>query len=359
MGLSNGEGRLRGVLLGAGSIAPHHMLAWDAIDDVEIVAIADPVRSRALALADRHGISADHVYPDHVTALAAEHIDFVDIATVPALHRELVMYAADRGLSILCQKPFVDSLADARFLADYCADKGVRCVVNENWRWRPWYRRIKSLLDEGAVGMPHYAAVTCHRDLVLPNADGTHPDLLVRQPYTRDMPRLILLEWGIHLIDVMRYLFGPITSVDAGLRRVSPFVRGEDVARVQFRFNSGLEALLDISWASRTRPERRLVRGNVEPMVIEGDAGTLELDPMTDDSLFVTTVAGTRREAARGAMTPTEAYQVSYENCQRNFVRSLLAGGPTENEAADNAETLAATFAAYESAETGKPVNLS
>jgi predicted dehydrogenase len=356
VGLSDAP--LRGVLLGAGSIAPHHMIAWDAIDDAQIVAIADPVHERALALAAQHGISPEHVYPDHVTALASEQLDFVDIATGPALHREQVVYAADRGLAVLCQKPFVERIEDAHYLVDYCTDKGVRCVVNENWRWRPWYRRVKQLLDDGAIGTARYAAVTCHRDLVLPKADGGDPDLLVRQPYTREMPRLLLLEWGIHLIDVLRYLFGPIRSVEAAVRSVSPLVRGEDIARVQFGFHSGVEAMLDISWASRTRPERRLVRGNVEPMIIEGDHGTIELDPMTDDSLYLTSAAETVTEAARAGCSPADAYQQSFANCQANFVRSLRSGGPTENEAADNAETLAATFAAYDSAERGERILL-
>jgi D-apiose dehydrogenase len=351
-------GPLRAAVIGAGSIATHHIVAWREIPDVEIVAVADIDHAKAREFASRHGIDPAHAYGDAATVIDAEELDFVDIASAPDAHAGQVELAARHGLHVLCQKPFVGSMDEARRLIDLCAAQGVRCVVNENWRWRPWYRRIKALIDAGTIGDVRYAAFTCHRDLVLPRPDGELPDLLRRQPYTADMERLLLFEWGIHLLDVMRFLVGPITTVEAAMDRVSPLVRGEDKAVINLGFGSGAVGLVDISWGSRIRDDRRLIRGNVEPFVVEGDRGTIELDPHVGDILYVTTEVGTRTEEARGGLSHADAYQDSFTACQRHFVDSLRGGGPAENDADDNLNALAATFASYESARSGGRVTL-
>jgi predicted dehydrogenase len=345
-------------MFGAGSIAPHHAAAWNRIDEVEIVAVVDRDTARSQALIDDFEFTNARAFGSIDEAVSAVQPSFVDIATPPDLHVEHVTAVAAHGIDILCQKPFTPTLAQARQLVALCEGAGVRCVVNENWRWRSWYREIGRLVSEGVIGRPRYASFTCHRDLVLPTADGALPALLERQPYTRTMEQLIVLEWGIHLIDVLRFVFGPINSVSATIDSVSPLVVGEDRALVNLGFEAGVTGLIDISWSSRIRDERRMIRGNVEPMVIEGEEGTIELDPFTGDQLMVTTGSGTKSYAARGDRTPAEAYQQSFDACQRHFVEQLLSGSLAENEASDNLKTLEVALAVYESAGTGERILL-
>ncbi|TDE01149.1 Gfo/Idh/MocA family protein [Jiangella asiatica] len=351
---------LRGIMFGAGSIAPHQALAWRAVDEVRIVGVVDREPDRAQRLIDEIGLTGAVASASLDDALAAvgDCADFVDVATPPELHVEHVAAVARRGLHVLCQKPFTPTVAEARQVIHICEEAGVRCVVNENWRWRDWYQEAARILAEGVVGSPRFASFTCHRDLVLPSPDGGLPSLLVRQPYTRTMERLIVFEWGIHLIDVLRMLLGPVRSVYAVVDRTSPLVVGEDRAVIQLEHVSGARSLVDISWGSVTRTDRRLIRGNVEPFVLEGDAGTLELDPFAGDQLSVTTASGTSVADARRGLPPAEAYQRSFESCQRHFAQSLLAGVPAVNEAADNLQPLAAALAVYESAAVGRPVAL-
>ncbi len=349
---------LRGAMLGTGSIAIYHMRAWQAIPDVQIVALANRTRSRAEALGRQFGIDDAHIYADYRELLDREAVDFVDIATAPHIHREQVLAAADHGVHVLCQKPFATSIEEAWEMIQACEHAGVRCVVNENWRWRRWYRELKRMLDRGTIGRPRYARFWFHGDGVLPQPDGSPPTLLTRQPYTAQMPRLILYEWGIHLIDVMRFLFGPIERVYARMSRVSPLVQGEDLAIVMLEFRSGVTGLIDISWGTYIEPEKRLTRGNLDPFVVEGDAGTIELDPYAGDIIRLITAEGCQERPAHPGMTPAEAYQESYVNTQSHFVHCLRTGEPAENEARDNLETFAATMAAYAAAETGHPVSV-
>lgn len=349
---------LRGLMWGAGSIAPHHALAWRAIDEVQIVGVVARRPDRGRALIEQTGLKGAGVWSDLDEALAAVKVDFVDILTPPDVHFEQVSEAASKGLDVYCQKPFTPTLAQARELIEVCDSAGVRCVVNDNWRWRDWYRQVKSIVDNGTLGTPRFASFTCHRNLVLPKHDGTLPDLLTRQPTTGRMEHLIVFEWGIHLIDVLRMVLGPIRHVWASLDTTSPLIAGEDRAVIHMEHTSGARSLVDISWGTVIREDRRMIRGNVDPLVVEGELGTLELDPFSGDRMLVTTAEGTTVSEAHAGLTPAEAYQRSYESCQRHFAESLLAGTVAENEASDNIGTLAAALAAYESAKTGQRVTL-
>ena len=92
-------------------------------------------------------------------------------------------------------------------------------------------------------------------------------------------------------------------------------------------------------------------------MTLEGDAGTIHLLPDEDDLLQITTKSGTQRRPAFD-VTPEEAYQASYTAAQRHFVECLREGRSPETEANDNLKTLAATFAAYESAAKNQVIYL-
>lgn len=125
---------LRGAMIGTGSIAAHHMLGWKAVPGVEVVALANRTRDKAVSLGREFGVSEGHVYSDYREMLAREELDFVDVATAPHFHREAVLAAAGRGVHVLCQKPFAGSVEEAREMVAACNAAGVRCVVNENWR---------------------------------------------------------------------------------------------------------------------------------------------------------------------------------------------------------------------------------
>jgi len=329
----------------------HHLRAWQAIPGVQIVALANRTRSRAEALAREFAVDDSRVYEDYRLLLTQERLDFVDIATAPQIHREQVLAAAEHGVHVLCQKPVATSLDMAREMIQACEVAKVRFVVNENWRWRRWYRELKARLDAGEIGTPRYARFSMHNDGVLPVAGGASPELLTRQAYTAQMPKLIVYEWGIHLVDVMRYLFGDVERVYARMSRISPLVQGEDMALVVLEFRSAVTGIIDISWGSYIPNEKRLVRGNLDPFIVEGDQGTLELDPYPGDIFSKTTSEHTMRWSAHLAQSPAEEYQESYTQTHRHFIQCLRSGEPAENEARDNLQTFAVTRAAYASAE--------
>lgn len=345
--------KLRGALFGCGHIAAYHLKAWSQIENVEIISLANRTRSKAEALGREYGIPSPHIYSDHRELLENEKLDFVDIATAPDVHRRQVEDAADKAVHVLCQKPFAPTLEDAQAMIAACERAGILFSINDNWRWRSWYREIKTLLAAGTIGKPHYARFVRHSNITLPLADGGLPALFINQSYTQEMDRLIVYEWGIHLLDVTRFLFGEIHNIHARMDRISSICKGEDRALLTMEVG-GVVCLIDISWSSINVETHT---SQLEQVTIEGSQGSLELLPNANDSLRICSPEGAIERPAFEC-SPQEAYQASYTSAQRHFSECLREGKIPETEAHDNLRTLQAVFAAYESARNQKVVFL-
>jgi predicted dehydrogenase len=184
-----------------------------------------------------------------------------------------------------------------------------------------------------------------HYSATLPMPDGSLPIVFLNQPYMLQMDKLIVYEWGVHLIDVLRFLFGEVNSVYARLEKVSKICRGEDRALITLDVG-GVTCLIDISWATVPGDQRL---SQLESVVIEGDDGTLELLPHQGDVMRLSTM-DTEWSKPAFLCTPGEAYQESYNAAQWHFIESLLQGNQPETDANDNYKTMAAAFAVYASA---------
>lgn len=342
----------RGALIGAGSVTEHHLRAWQHIPNVAIVALADPHLERARTRAEQFGIA--HVCAD-ATALFDAHraLDFVDIASPPQFHCEHTLLAAARGIHVLCQKPFATNLGEARTMIQVCQRAGVMLCIHENWRWRAWYRAIKRMMDEGKIGKPIYARFFGHGEYHVPSRSG------YRRAWLLELQRGNLFEWGIHLIDVARFLLGEPETVYARLTRINPDVPCEDHAIVTLTFGEAT-ALIDISSASYApygHPNRET--SVVEDFRIEGDAGTIALipDPVRGDLMRVTTAQEDVVTRAYDG-TPYEAYLQSYIAAQSHFIQCLCTKRTPETNGADNFKTFATMLAAYHSAELNAVVRI-
>jgi predicted dehydrogenase len=277
-----------------------------------------------------------------------EDLDFVEICTQPESHRELVVQAARRGVDILCQKPAALVRSGFRDMIDACLTTGVRLMIHENWRYRPWYRAMRAEIDSGAIGRPLRLRIA-HRD-----TRALRPDGFADQPYHKTMRRLILMDMGCHLVDTARYLIGEIQTVSATIGRFGRGNVGEDVAMLAVYFAGGALGFLDLSWSAapdRARPEWAL-----NETVAEGSAGTLRL--LTDGSLELISPTG-RSERRPVALPPEDqVYGDVYVLVQRHFIEGLIKGTEHETRASDNLKTMDVVWAAYRSAEEGRVVTV-
>ena len=228
---------LKGAMIGAGYFAQFQAEAWQRVEGAQIVAVADAEPGRAEEFSKRWRIA--RAYHDVAEMLERERPDFVDIVTGPSSHPEIVQLAADRGAHVICQKPMAPSWEESLAMVSACAEANVRLFIHENWRWQPWYREIKRLLDHHAVGRPFYAG------FVMRNSDGRGAQPYPAQPYFRGMERLLVYEMVVHFLDTFRFLLGEVKSVFCRMGRVNPVIKGEDHTLIQLAFENGACGLID------------------------------------------------------------------------------------------------------------------
>ncbi len=333
----------KGVLIGAGYFARFQAEAWPRIPAAEIVAVADSAPAKARAFADEFGIA--RAYESAEEMLDRERPDFVDIATRPEAHLELTRRAAQRGSHVICQKPMAPTWADCVAMCEACEAAKVRLLIHENWRWQPWYREIKRLLDAAALGRVFQLTGQWR------TGDGRGPGPYAVQPYFRQMPRLLVYETLVHLLDTFRFLGGEIASVYCRNRRVNPVIAGEDQSLILVTFRSGVPGLIDANRISGPAP----LPVAVNSLTIEGERAQLRLSP--DGRLWLTEHGQVEREHT--FPTTSAGYKGdSVRATQEHLLGCLQSGKPSESEGRDYLKTVEAVFACYRSAETGQAITL-
>lgn len=337
---------MKGALIGCGFFAQNQLHAWRDIDGAEIVALCDRDPERLAATAETFGIT--RTYTDAAAMFAAEELDFVDIATTVQSHRPLVEMAAGAGCHVICQKPFAETMDDARAMVAAVEAAGRTLMVHENFRWQSAVRKAIETVRSGAIGTPFFGRV----------AFRSGYDVYSGQPYLAEGERFIIEDLGIHILDISRALFGDVERIAATTKRVNPKIKGEDVATMLLAHEGGVTSVVDCSYATRRTPET-FPQSLLE---IDGTEGTLRLD--AGYSLVVQTggnetVTDVSPPVLPWAERPWHNIQESVRIIQQHFVACIDAGTQPETSGADNLKTLALVQAAYRSAETGETVRLS
>ena len=336
-------------LLGAGYAARIQLACWQEIPGAAVIGVWNRSAERARALAAEFDVPSF----DEIDALLAHPaVDAVDIATAVETHSGYALQAAASGKHVLCQKPLAPSFAEAQTIVSGCEAAGVRLMVNENWRWRPWYRAARDLLDHGAIGQPFALRLASRSAAAVATPDHPPESLFDRQPFLRRMRPLIVLELGPHHFDIVRFLFGEPEDVYARMLKVTPaeHVAGEEVATTLFSYADRL-AQVELSWASLGYPADAV---NPDVVAIEGTEGSLFVDH--DGQVRLSRRDG-RQE--RIAIDTTDAYRRSWQSALAHFAECLESGEPFETSGADNLNTLRLVFAAYDSAATHQVIPVS
>lgn len=342
------SGRLRVAVAGAGYFSQFQFAGWKAIEEVELVGLANRDPARRESHAQRYAVS--RTFETLEPMLDAVAPDLLDIITPPSTHRAYVAAAAARGIAVICQKPFGVDYADAIAITESAERAGVPLVVHENFRWEPWYREARRLIDSGALGALHGVAFR------LRPGDGQGPDAyLDRQPYFQTMPRLLIVETAIHWIDTFRFLLGEVEAVSARLRRINPVIAGEDAGIVIFEFTNGATGVFDGNRLNdHVAADPRRTMGE---LWLEGSLGVLRLDG--DARLWFKPHRGEEREHHYDA-GPTDTFGGgACEALQRHVVRGLRDGAPFENSARAYLRNLAVQEAVYRSHAEQRRIELS
>ncbi|MFC5409586.1 Gfo/Idh/MocA family protein [Larkinella bovis] len=344
--------KLKFAILGTGFWAKYQIPAWLMLDGVELVALYNRTRSKAEGFARQFAVP--HVY-DNVDELLDRHaseLDFVDIITDVDTHTDFTLKAAAYGLDVICQKPMAPTLEAARQMVEGCRRAGVRFYIHENFRWQTPLRRLKTVLDSGVIGKPFKARVSfCSAFPVFEN-----------QPFLAELEQFILTDIGSHTLDICRFLFGEAVSLYCQTARVNPKIKGEDVATVLMKMQSGLTCSVEMSYAS-------ILEKEAFPQTFVTVEGALGSAVLTHDYTLRLTARNesgeieTRQQVAAPPqyVWADPAYALvhsSIVDCNRNLLADLQGKETAETTGSDNFETVRLVHTAYESAARDKVIYL-
>lgn len=340
------KSKLKGVAIGAGYFSRFQYEAWTRIPEVEITALCNSNLERAKGIMEPYGVKKH--YTDYKEMIIQEKPDFVDIITPPETHFEMCKFAADHGVHIICQKPLAPTIEESQKIVDYVSKKGVRFVVHENFRFQPWHREIKKIINQGAIG-----------DLFSLNfrsrmGDGWGDDAyLSRQPYFRDYKKLLIYETGVHFIDTFRYHAGEVASVYAILKRLNPVIKGEDSGLMVLNFENKAHAIWDANRFNENNFKKQ--RYTFGEYLIDGSKGSIRL--YSDGQITIQQLG----EKEKNHNYIHNDIGFAGDCCyifQRDFVNKMIADQPFETSGHEYLKTLKAQEAVYESSQLNKPVFL-
>ena len=138
-------------ILGAGKIAESQMApAIAAAPGHELVAVMRRELDAAQRFADRHG--ARRAYDSVEALLSSSEVNAVYVATPPHLHAHQTVLAARAGKHVLCEKPMALTTGEARQMIEASRASGVLLTICHYQRFNARHQRIRSLVEEGAIG---------------------------------------------------------------------------------------------------------------------------------------------------------------------------------------------------------------
>ncbi|MBA3569731.1 MAG: Gfo/Idh/MocA family oxidoreductase [Pyrinomonadaceae bacterium] len=303
-----------------------------------LVAVSDVIESTVTSLAAELGVSKHYVrYQD---LIADEEVEGVVIVSPTSTHKEVVLEAAKRGLPIFCEKPLSISLAEARAMLRTVEQTGVFFQMGFMRRFDRGYVGAKRKVVEGVIGTP-----------VLFKSSS-------RDPYRPSLEYLdpahsggLLIDCGIHDLDLARWYMGEIASVfSIGGTLAYPEMKaiGDiDNAVTSLYFASGSLGVIDLS--------RNGVYGYDIRTEILGTEGTLKIGYLRETPILVMTKDGITHDTVPYF---TERFEQAYITQLQDFVNNVLQGKPPAVTCADGVAALHASAAATLSFKENRPVKI-
>jgi len=335
--------KLRAVLVGCGGMSGAWLKAAEQIEAVEIVGLVDLMPANAEKRREEFGLDGVRTGTDLVEMLEAETPDVVFDCTVPEAHTQTAVTALGRGCHVLGEKPLSDSMDNAR-RAVAAAEQAQRIyAVIQNRRYDPNIRRLRRLLDSGAVG----PLTTANSDFYIGAHFGGFRDR---------MEHVLLLDMAIHTFDAARLITGadPVSVYCREWNPAASWYDHDASAVAVFEMSGDVVYTYRGSWCA----EGMHTTWECDWRLI-GQRGTLLWDGGEDiRGEAVKKVEGFQSEKqAIEPLGPESGDRVGgHLGLMREFVECVSNGQQPETHCADNIKSLSMVFGAIESAKRGVPV---
>ena len=249
-------------IIGCGMISNWHAQAVNEIPGAELYGVTDVYEPARIAFAEKYGV---HAYESVDALLAEPEIDVVCICTPSGLHAPLAISCANAGKSIVVEKPMAITREEIAGIFEACERNHVKMGVISQLRFAPAIQAAKKAVDSGILGK----IVVADLSMKFFRSQEYYDKGGWRGTWKMDGGGA-LMNQGIHGIDILQHLMGPVECVSAITRTLARNIEVEDTAVAILEFENG--ALGQIVGTTSVCP------GSARTIEICGDRGTIELE---------------------------------------------------------------------------------
>jgi len=337
-------------LLGAGLVSPFHAKGIAATSGCELAAIADSNPQRVAARAKEFNCRACSSLDE---LLADKSIDVISILLPNHVHAGATLAAARAGKHVLVEKPPAMSLSDTDAMIAACKQAGVQLGVVLNCRVRKPIQAMRQGIAQGRFGR-------------ILQADAFMKWFRTSEYYFSDDWRSsrrsgagVTIQHAFHYIDLLQYLMGPATSVQARMHNMAhPQVKLEDTLHAFIDFANGAHGVVEASTACWPGADIRIeINGENGAAVMVGERmDTWKFREERPEDEAIRQLG--RKSVTTGAGGPADFDFADHQVVIEGMARAVREGCEPLIAAPSARNSLEMALAMYKSAKTGQPVQL-
>lgn len=266
--------KLKVGLIGAGGFGNIHLSGYIKNDNCQLVAVASGTEASAKRASEKFNIPGVYWGDNWKLMLENENLDIVSICSPNYLHAEMTIKAIKHGCNILCEKPIAISHQELNSIEGVLKKSNLIYFASFQKRYNPHLPLVKTIIDNNIIGeintvrhiFSHYGPYTSWKPLSKEkwffNADKAGGG--------------VLMDLGVHSIDLLRYLVGEYSKVEGYSYNTScKDIANEDNCSVLIRFQNGVLGVITVSWCNAPS----------DVLEIFGKKGTMRFDLHSPDPI--------------------------------------------------------------------------
>jgi len=323
---------LRTGVIGVGSMGQNHARIY--YENANLVGVADLNKEAVKKVTERYNTK---YYTDHKKLL--KNVDAVSIAVPTVLHYKVAMDAIEAGKHILIEKPICDNVVDGEKLVKRADEQGVVLAVGHVERHNPVVRFAKEALKKKRFG--NVISIAARRVSLYP---------------ARIKDVSVVLDIGIHDIDVIRYLTGSEIKTVYALAGKTGNTKFEDYANILLSFNNNISGFVEVNWLTPMKVRKlsltctkNFVEADYMNQSVRISSSKLVGYDVTD--LFKTSFEFDEREMFLKKEEPLKNEIIDFMNAIKKKRKPLVTGN-------DGLKALQIALAAERSYKEGKQISM-
>lgn len=332
-------------VIGCGAVGAWHAISIGNVEGASLIGVADSFIASAQKFGERFNT---RVFESVEAMLACAEIDCVCICTPSGLHADLAVAACNAGKHVLVEKPMALTVPDCDRIIAAADANHVKVGVVSQSRLAGCTQVLRKYLSEGKLGQIITADVSMkyYRSQEYYDAGGW------RGTWAMDGGGA-LMNQGIHSVDLLQYLAGPVKSIHAIARTLARKIEVEDTAVAIIEFKSGAVGTLEATTAIHPGYPRRLSISGTEGTITISDENFVDWD-IKGEGLPEGVTLGVPEDC--GASDPMNFSTAGHEAHITDMVGAITENRDPFISAREGKKPVEIIRAVYESSQTGKTV---